>query len=520
MRRTFMRLLPVVLLPSLVFGVVSTDVSGTDGRKPSGPDRAAFLERFARAYYPGRSGQILVVPREGHIITRRDPTVKYMHGSPWTYDTRIPFLLYGPTFVRKGTFVQPVTQKDMAPTLAALLGVPMPGTSSGRSLRTILEPAAPRPRLIMLAVLDGMRLDYFDRYATVMPTLDRLRRQGAWFSNARIDYLPSITSVAHATIATGADARVHGIVGNAFFDRIAGSATDSYPGLSPRYLMAPTLSDVWNLHTDGLAVIIGQGSVGRAALPLAGHGACQLNGHRVVAVSYSTESGGWETNPECYRLPDYLKEANARTLWEGHGGAWMGHSIASPADVRGSALFSTFETNALNLMIEREPIGSDDVTDLLFVNLKTPDYVGHRYGPDSPELRESLAALDRDLSRVLAALDTRLGRDQYVIAVTADHGMPPEPDTRTGGERHYAEDLTKSIHQRFDPEQSALVKHYEAENCQIAIDRRRLRELGLDLDAIARFLEAQPFVLAAYTEQEVARAAAALGPVPARNQAR
>ena len=76
----------------------------------------------------------------------------------------------------------------------------------------------------------------------------------------------------------------------------------------------------------------------------------------------------------------------------------MGHPIGTIDEVRRSALFSKFETDALRLMIEREPLGADEVTDLLLVNFKTPDYVGHRYGPDSPELAATLAALDRDLA--------------------------------------------------------------------------------------------------------------------------
>ncbi len=434
--------------------------------------------------------------------------MKYMHGSPWDYDSRIPFFLYGPAFIRQGTFPEVVGHQDMAPTLASLLGVPMPSTSTGRSLDTVLQPAAGRPRLIVLVVLDGMRLDYFDRHAAAMPTLDRLRRQGAWFSNARIDYAPTITSLGHATIATGADPRVHGIVGNAFFDRVAAKGTDYYAGLSPRHLMALTLADVWNLHTDGRAVIVGQGSIARAALPLAGHGACQPNGRPVIALSYNLESGAWETNPECYRLPDYLQRTTARALWDGSDGLWMGHPIASPADIRGSALFSKFETDALNLVIDREPLGADEVTDLLFVNLKTPDYVGHRYGPDSPEMRETLSALDRDLTRVSAALDAKVGRERYVVAITADHGMPPEPNAKMGQERRYTDDVVKLIHERFDPGRSGLVTHYEPENGQIAIDRGRLRELGVTLEAIARFLEAQPFIFAAYPEHEVANALA------------
>ena len=162
-------------------------------------------------------------------------------------------------------------------------------------------------------------------------------------------------------------------------------------------------------------------------------------------------------------------------------------------------------------MIEREPLGADDIADLVLVNLKTPDYVGHRYGPDSPEIHEALAALDRDLAAVIAALDAKVGRDRYVVAITADHGMPPEPDAHRGQARHYTDDIVKLIHEKFDPGQGKLVKHYEPENAQIAIDQARLRELGLSLDALARYLEAQPFIFAAYTEQEVGRAAAVHG---------
>jgi hypothetical protein len=417
-------------------------------------------------------------------------------------------LFHGHGFVRPGVFAEPVSHQDIAPTLASLLGVPMPSATAGRPLHTIVLPRAGRPRVMVLLVLDGMRVDYFDSHAGAMPTFDRLRRQGAWFSNARINYVPTITSAGHATIATGADPRVHGIVANSFFDPITGRGTDFYAGLSPRHLMAPTLTDLWNLHTDGRAVIVGQGSIARAALPLAGHGACQPNGRPVIAISYNTESGAWETNAECYRLPGYLEDANARSLWEGSDGVWMGHSIASPADIRGSALFSRFETEAVLTMIDREPLGSDEITDLLFVSLKTADYVGHRYGPHSPELGATLAAMDHDLARVTAALDAKVGRDRYVLAITADHGMPAEPDAGRGHGRHYADDIVKSVHQRFDPERSGLVKQYEPENGQLAIDRGRLREVGLDLGVIAKFLESQPFIFAAYTEDEVARAAA------------
>ena len=167
-------------------------------------DRARFLEMFARAYFPGRSGQIMVVPREGDMITERTPNYGFMHGSPWDDDVRIPMLFHGPAFITQGAWLDEVHQQDVAPTLAALLGVPPVATMTGRAL-PVIAPGAGRPRAILLLVLDATRVDYFDRHADRMPTLDRLRREGAWFANARVNYLPTLTSVGHATIATGAD---------------------------------------------------------------------------------------------------------------------------------------------------------------------------------------------------------------------------------------------------------------------------------------------------------------------------
>src|SRR5688572_9031437 len=95
--------------------------------------RQRFLEMWARSYYPGRTGQLLVVPREGDFITRPDVNYTYMHGSPWPYDVSIPVMFAGPA-VKSGVYSGPATQQDVAPTLAAALGVRMPPTATGRVL--------------------------------------------------------------------------------------------------------------------------------------------------------------------------------------------------------------------------------------------------------------------------------------------------------------------------------------------------------------------------------------------------
>jgi hypothetical protein len=462
--------------------------------------RQRFLEMFGRAYFPGRTGQLLLVPREGDFITRPDPYYIQMHGSPWPYDVDIPLMFMGPA-VKAGWYPIAAAQQDIAPTLAAALGVKMPPTATGHVL-PVLRKGFDRPRVIMLLVLDGMRRDYFDRYAASMPTLTALRRRSAWFTKAQVNVLPSNTAVGHSTIATGTDPGVHGITGVSTYDWKSRRRHDMFAGCDPHDLLALTITDIWQRATAGRAVILAQGSIDRAATPLAGHGACLQNGTPVVLASYDQQSGAWHSNPACFRLPVYLEHENVSTLWRASP-EWMGHRVDSTAAVRYSALFPAFESNATIAMIEHEPLGEDSVADLILLNYKCADFVGHKYGPESEELRVTLAEIDRQVARVLGALEAKVGKD-YLLAVTADHGMPslpPSPDRR-----HFVTTITDLLHEKFDPERK-LVTSFESENCQIFIDRDRLSKLGLTLRDLAHFLESQPYMFAVFTDDEVARVA-------------
>lgn len=444
---------------------------------------------------------MFVVPREGTVITERDPLYAFMHGSPWEYDTRIPLVFYGRPFIRQGQWRDAATQQDVAPTLGALLGATPSSTYTGRVLTSVVNAAGGRPRVIAVLVLDAMRADYFDIYGAVMPTLLRLRREGASFAGARTNVLPTVTGVGHATIGTGTDPRIHGITVNNLFNRITGKSQPAYDALDPRELMALTLADIWNLTTDGRAVIIGQGGAIRATAGLVGRGACLVNGRKVIAASYSTSDAGWETNAECYAMSAALKPFNGRSVWEAAGGTWMDHDIASPTKFRASSLFQRFEAEALLAVMEHEPIGADDTTDLVMVNMKGPDYTAHAYGPRSAEIKATLAELDRQVARLLELLDRKAGQGRSVVVLTADHGMPPEPPP---GRRYYTDEITSVIHQRFDPATKAVVQYYgDAANNQIYVDTARLQSLGFSLKDMAVMLEGQPYFAAAFTEDEV-----------------
>ena len=455
---------------------------------------------FARGYFPGRSGQVFVVPRDGDFVTYRDPLYRYMHGSPHDYDSHIPLLFHGAAFVTPGVYTQPATQQDIAPTIGALIGAPSPPTYTGRVLREAIGTSGNRPRIVSVIVLDAMRADYFDTYADVMPTLTRLRKEGAWFAAARTTVIPTVTGVGHANIGTGSEPRFHGISVNALFNRITGKSQEAYDQLDTRELMVLTLADVWNLATDGQAVIIGQGGALRATAGLVGHGSCLISARKVIAASYGGPDGGWETNPACYTMPPALKQFAGRKVWEAAGGTWMGHDIASASKFRASSLFQKYEVEALRAVVDESAVGADAITDLIMVNMKGPDYTAHAHGPESKEQRETLAELDRQMAAYVALIERKAGPGRSLLVISADHGMPPEPSAPR--RRMFFDEVVTLLNKKFDPQGRFIQYYSDPANNQLYLDTARLASLGFTLKDVAAFLEADLFA-AAFTEDEV-----------------
>lgn len=513
--------LPAVIVATIVLSSGAASTTGRSGSLMEGSSvaratqpaagqanlRQQWLDMFARGYFPGRSGQIFVVPREGDIITERSPLYRFMHGSPWDYDTRIPILFHGGPFVKAGAWADAASQQDIAPTLGAMMGAPVVATYTGRPLVNAMSAGAGTPRVVALVVLDAMRADYFDTYADVMPTLVRMRREGAWFSNARATVLPTVTGVGHATIGTGTDPRIHSITVNTLFNRATGKSQPAYNALDPRELMALTLADTWNLATDGRAVIIGQGGAIRATAGLVGKGACLIGAKKVIAASYNARDGGWETNPECYAMPRALEAFSARSVWEAAGGRWMGHDIADGSKFRASSLFQKFEAEAVIAVVNDSTVGADEVTDLVMINLKGPDYAAHAYGPDSAELKATLAELDRQMAAFLALIEKKAGPGRSVVAITADHGTPGDNGP---GRRHHTDDIISLINARFDPEGKIIQYYGDAANSQLFLDTTRLQSLGHSLKDVAALIEGLDYFAAAFTEDEVRAAQARL----------
>ncbi len=498
-RRGFVRSLTIALL--LVLLTPLGTQAQTDERRRDDP----FLDMWARSFYPGRSGDIMLVPREGDILTSEaDP---FMHGSPWGYDTQIPMILYGPGRIRPGQHDTTASHQDLGATLVSILGLRNRPETTGQVLEAALLPASSSPKVVAVFVLDAFRYDYLERYSDRLHHLVRMREGGASFEG-RISVLPTATAVSHTTLSTATDPHIHGMTGNRVYDPVSGRRVDPLDGATPRNLMALTVADRWGMATEGQAVIASLGGRDYPATALAGHGRCLVGGRVMVLAYLSSRTGVWSSNPECFRLPAYMAElgstdAVARIYQLLEGGAPPDHPTAALMATE----ISRFEGEGVRALLRGEPFGVDSITDLLLVNLKSADHVGHAFGPFSGAQEAAIAELDRQMGKILAILEEKAGPEGYIVAITSDHGMPDEPTS--ADRRHTHAELIGEIDRHFDPDGPGIVLALGGADSQIYLDHERLAELGLSTADVASYLETLPFIHAAYTADEVEAAGAA-----------
>jgi predicted AlkP superfamily pyrophosphatase or phosphodiesterase len=321
----------------------------------------------------------------------------------------------------------------------------------------------PSPRLAVVVIFDMLRSSSLDRMIPLLPDggLRRLYKDGAVFTNCTIPYCVTKTGPGHATVATGASPWLHGIVDNAWFEAADGQrvncvqdssaklvgATSGRP-CSPWRLEAPTVADMLRGDTRGLARVIAVAGKDRSAVLSAGHhanGAYWLDGNTGLMMTSSFYVS---------RLPGWAQRANGEAdpvgaldePWEPllsedtylgtvslNGRSNFPHLI--PQDVGGGRSERLLEVPyALDHLfrfaraaVEGETLGQDAVCDLLVVGVSATDLVGHRYGPDSAEYLDMCARADRELAGFLSFLDREVGRGNYLVAVTADHGVATTP---------------------------------------------------------------------------------------------
>ena len=451
---------------------------------------AAELVAVRNGYLSGRSGEIQLVPREPNFVG-----AYRSHSGPWGYLQHVPLFLYGPGRVPPaGEIERPVTVADLAPTLAEHMEFGFEAPDGSILPEAISGGSQDPPRVVVMVVWDGLGRNVLARHPDAWPTLASLIPEGAWFEQATVGSSPSVTAAVHATIGTGAFPRNHGRVANRFRYRERMASVDS---IGPQDLSVPTLADLWDRsvgNSAGVALV----AFRQWHLGMMGHGAGLPGGDADVAVLMDESTGGWELPAAArstFRFPKYApgiagRTAALRELDRVDGeldGLWRGEDLADPDVAVRSPAYASWQTLLLEGILAEEGFGEDAVTDLLFTNYKQPDLVGHRWGMESPRMAESVQAVDRALEELISLLDEQVGRGEWVLALTADHGSTPAPED-TGATVIDETRLAGAIRSRFDhdgDDRSVLVALSPS---QAWLDVGELGDEGLTSAGVASFI--------------------------------
>jgi predicted AlkP superfamily pyrophosphatase or phosphodiesterase len=320
-----------------------------------------------------------------------------------------------------------------------------------------------------------MRGDYIARYGSQWTGgLRRLVDGGAWFRRAAYPYLTNVTCVGHATVSTGAFPRTHGLVGNAWFDRDLGRSTGCTfdPGLTtisyaspvaggegPSRIRAATLADELRAQMPVPARVVTMSIKERTAITLAGHRADAATWFNPAAGGFVTSSAYTsapvpfvtaftKANPVTadlgkvwtrmlpagrYLFADAGRGEKPPAFWS----AEFPHALEAKGEVPDAQFFEAWESSPFSddylgrlaiASVDALKLGQGTGTDFLGISFSALDLVGHDFGPTSHEVQDTLARLDRTIGALLDHLDRTAGAGNYVIALTADHGVAPIPE--------------------------------------------------------------------------------------------
>ena len=359
-------------------------------------------------------------------------------------------------------------------------------------LLTVTIDAQQAPRLLVIVVLDQFRSDYLTAFATHWRHGFRtLLSEGAVFTRAEYPYANTDTCAGHFTIATGAFPRTHGMVADDWYDvdaRRTIECTDddksqpvtygrpSKRGKSAVHSLAPSLADELRRQRSGTRVVT-LSMKARSAIGLAGHGGDAVTWFEETAGvgSFMTSTAfaaspvpalkaflerdpfenefgrSWtlRDSPDSYRNSDAGVGERPRAGWTG----LFPHDIKSATNSRdelvgmwrGSPFSDSYLGRMAATLIDAYRLGMrENETDFLGVGFSSTDLVGHPFGAASREVEDTTAQLDDVLAVLIAHLDERVGRERYVLAVSADHGVADVPMTRGAG-RVAFEDVRERI---------------------------------------------------------------------------
>ncbi len=329
--------------------------------------------------------------------------------------------------------------------------------------------AQTQPRLVVVVSFDQFRGDMPENFRRFFGEkgFTRIEREGAQFTGCMFEHASNITGPGHAALLTGAYPYKSGIVGNDFCNvesaQCVYCAADDSGTPSAAQLLVPTVGDILRTRSPR-SKVIGVALKDRAAILMAGAQAS-------TCVWFDTDRYVW-TSSTAFPAVSWLAELNRNVNVRSHSGKqWnlriperlepafdsvsaegmfpggsnvFPHVIPALTDTtaqlrRQQALAVMLSPFSLSMIfdaawmaVQKERLGVDNAPDILCVGVSTTDYVGHQFGPDSREVQELFVHADELLGTFIDRLDTKIGRRNYVLVITSDHGVAPVPEVIRG----------------------------------------------------------------------------------------
>ncbi len=420
-------------------------------------------------------------------------------------------------------------------------------------------PAAAAPKLVVVLVVDGLPYEQVVRYKSQFGQggFRRLLDQGATYNDAHQAHGMTLTAVGHASILSGAYPSRHGVIGNNWIDRQTGKSvyctddinhtyighkTESDDGTSPARMRVSTLGDELRYASGNRAKVLTVSGKDRGAILLAGKtGTAYMymdeTGNFASSTYYMKSHPQWVDSYQAGKPQDRYYGKSWTPLLE--AAAYAGDAPEIPSTKPGTVTnfpFSYYSESGkldadyykrlkvgpfadeLTLDFARaavigENLGSNPagVPDLLGVSLSGHDYVNHTYGPESKMSHDHLQRIDRMLAGFFGFLDKRVGMDNVLVVLTADHGFANVPEYAQGrgidANRLEGGKLVEALEAHL-AKKFAVAKLLRKSSMPVVFfdyelaERSNIKRAELE-DAAARFLVEQPGVADAFTRTQL-----------------
>jgi predicted AlkP superfamily pyrophosphatase or phosphodiesterase len=411
-------------------------------------------------------------------------------------------------------------------------------TTSRVAAQTTNQSTIDRPKLVVGIVIDQMRWDYIYRYYDVYKAdggFKKFLNDGFTCENTFIPYTPTVTAAGHTCIYTGSVPAIHGIVGNEWYDKelkkevycaeddsvkTVGSQTVSQGQMSPKNMLTTTITDELRLGTNFKSKVVGVAIKDRGAILPAGHAANAAywydysTGNFITSTYYMNNLPAWVQNfnnrkvvDSLYKLNwdlflsiDVYKEYSSPEDEEPYESKPLGtdqlhfpYDLSKFAGKDYSKIAATPHGNNLTLEMAKaaligEGLGKSDATDFLAISISSPDYIGHSFGPNSWEQLDDYARLDDALGKFFSFLDATIGKGEYVVFLSADHGVVQVPEYMKEhklpaglfNQQMVFDDLNKILTQNFNTD--SIITTFD--NYQFYLNHQLLQRKNIDEEKV------------------------------------